>query len=519
MQHAPDCSQNEPGSSPGACDTPSISLHQPHDPLSTLLDCCLERASRTRNMEPLATEAQLQKLTLRPLKILCTKYGVDHGLTNKKKDVHVQRLHVLRKVTASEVDAHLQPQGGGTAPRPSSAKSSAARQKTYRTAIETYFEGGGLELLCSGCGHPLRSVREFQFANTSRPFVTVSCEGYVRLASRLRIPKAQQQDCPQGPGFSFFSPFSQGGAPCAVLCAPQHGAPCAVTSLYARALLLPHLLPRHTSFYATLLATPHRSLQHVNAPHYTSLYTISDHNPPLCTLHLPRTTPLSTPHLFPPHLCTPFSTLHPPPHLFLYCSSHHPQSTPQSATAPNCHRLRYNRIPKCKRTHKLQDVYLQLRRLLCPRLVLEAHSLRGIAGARHNAFSVSVEARHEALLRELCGRFGLAALQLPMSGADRDVFGEGAERRGCVFPFEHYAAVYSAIRQLKELKKPSLPGLGGDEPFKCVGLPDFPEQLQLFLFAAQVPSAAGASATSDADSAAWRGADYALAESGVQRLR
>lgn len=39
------------------------------------------------------------------------------------------------------------------------------------------------------------------------------------------------------------------------------------------------------------------------------------------------------------------------------------------------------RFPHCKQSHKLNDVYLDYKRMLCPRLVFEAHALRGIEGA------------------------------------------------------------------------------------------------------------------------------------------
>ena len=50
------------------------------------------------------------------------------------------------------------------------------------------------------------------------------------------------------------------------------------------------------------------------------------------------------------------------------------------------------RWPTCKKTHHLNDVYINYRRLLEPRLVFEAHSLRGVLGAAQDAFSVTVDA-------------------------------------------------------------------------------------------------------------------------------
>ena len=43
------------------------------------------------------------------------------------------------------------------------------------------------------------------------------------------------------------------------------------------------------------------------------------------------------------------------------------------------------RFPHCKQCHKLNDVYLDYKRMLCPRLVFEAHALRGIEGASRDA--------------------------------------------------------------------------------------------------------------------------------------
>ena len=36
-------------------------------------------------MDALATEAELTRLTMRPLKALCASYSVDHGLTARKR--------------------------------------------------------------------------------------------------------------------------------------------------------------------------------------------------------------------------------------------------------------------------------------------------------------------------------------------------------------------------------------------------------------------------------------------------
>eukprot|EP00966_Prymnesium_polylepis_P283566 6551525-Prymnesium_polylepis.1 len=96
----------------------------------------------------LADEALLKRRTMRPLKALCSAHEVDHGLAGKKKEVLIDRLLKLRKVTAKEVEPHLP--GGAAAARPSAGVSKrAATAKSNETMIsklQHYFDHGGRDL-------------------------------------------------------------------------------------------------------------------------------------------------------------------------------------------------------------------------------------------------------------------------------------------------------------------------------------------------------------------------------------
>ena len=338
----------------------------------------------------LASEELLKKLTMRPLKALCSAHSVDHGLTGKKKEVVVDRLLKLRKVTVREVTPHLPGAAGALRPQAGvSKRASVAKATTTKVGkLRQYFSGGGRELKCSNCSERLCEVRELTAPHSNHKFMSVSC----------------------------------------------------------------------------------------------------------------------------------------------------------------------GRYPRCKRSHKLNDVYLEFRRLLCPRLVMEAHSLRAIDGAKHNAFSLSVDASNRggrAILNELIAAAGLARLALPQSAEDRAFLSGGGERYGLLLPFAQYGAVHEAATQLFERKRRAAladasgsgdggggGGSGGDggdgapDPFKLAGLPDLPGQLSLFLHAAGVGTAGVGTAAAGtvaagtatvgvgvAGVAGWRGEDARLATEGEARLR
>lgn len=309
--------------------------------------------------DALADHSLLQKLTVRPLKALCSAHGVDHGLTGKKKEVLVDRLLKLRKVTVRDCEAHM-PGAAGLRRQPAGVSKRTATAKlnvTKREKLEQYFANGGRGLKCSRCEKPLTTVREIKAQYGSHTFMSVSC----------------------------------------------------------------------------------------------------------------------------------------------------------------------GRFPQCKQNHKLNDAYLDYCRLLCPRLVFEAHSLRGILDATHDAFSLSVDASNSvacALVDELL-RGGLGALSLAPTAADeRALVAGGGPRRGALFAFGHYDTVLAAATRLREQRKRDT-----DDPFKLSGLPELPGQLRLFLHAAGVPpvtdmpDGAAQSAVADEPAAALVGEDVSLARAGEARLR
>ena len=305
----------------------------------------------------LADETLLKRLTMRPLKALCSSHGVDHGLAGKKKEILVDRLLKLRKVTIRECNAHLPGAGVGKQPAGVSKRTSTAKANaTKREKLEQYFVGGGRSLKCFKCKRPLTTIKELRAPHGNHMFISVSCGHY----------------------------------------------------------------------------------------------------------------------------------------------------------------------PACRQTHKLSDVYLDYRRLLCPRLVFEARSLQGILDATHTAFSISVDATNDAacdLLNELL-RGGLRALALQPTTADEGalIAGSGG-RRGALFSFGQYHAVLGAATRLPEQRKRAQGD--AEEPFKLAGLPELPEQLRLFLHAAGVAyfSASSSASTFAALPAAEVGEDTALAQAGVARLQ
>jgi hypothetical protein len=144
---------------------------------------------------PLASEALLSRLTLRPLKALCTAYGVDHALSGKKKEAVVARLLTLRKVTSAEAEAHLSGNGSTAPSRSRGGQGAAKAAATRRAKLEAYFASGGAGLPCTGCGQPLREVREMQARHASHTFTSVSCGGYPRCKRTHKLSDVYVSYC------------------------------------------------------------------------------------------------------------------------------------------------------------------------------------------------------------------------------------------------------------------------------------------------------------------------------------
>lgn len=334
-------------------------------------------ASSSSSSDDLADHDLLQKLTMRPLRALCSSHGVDHGLAGKPKAVLVNRLLKLRQLTRREIEPHL-PGAAGLGRRTAGVSKTAGVAKsnaTKREKLEQYFAGGGRALKCSRCSQPLRTIRELKAPHGSHTFISVSC----------------------------------------------------------------------------------------------------------------------------------------------------------------------GRYPQCKANHKLNDAYLDYCRLQCPRLVFEAHSLRGILEASHDAFSLSVDASNDAacalideLLRTRVGATsgaggsgggggggasggGASGQQLgglalsPTTEDERALVAGSGARRGALFAFAQYHTVHAAAVQLRSSQRSQHTGGGQsagatDDPFKLTGLPELKEQLSLFLHAAGVPTTTAAASADGAAAASTDGA-------------
>ena len=124
----------------------------------------------------LASQSLLSRLTMRPLKALCATHGVDHGLAGKRKDVLVDRLQKIRKVTVGECEALL-PTAAANRPAGGAGKGAgrAKADATMRTRLEAYFASGGDELKCSACRRPLSRVQELRPPHGHGVFLNVAC--------------------------------------------------------------------------------------------------------------------------------------------------------------------------------------------------------------------------------------------------------------------------------------------------------------------------------------------------------
>ena len=207
------------------------------------------------------------------------------------------------------------------------------------------------------------------------------------------------------------------------------------------------------------------------------------------------------------------------------------------------------RYPNCKAYFKLDAAYGELCRQRCPRLLFEAHSLRGINGATHDAFSVSVQASCAELFEELMTRYVHPEVAKRMLRMEREedlvTFGRAeSPRRGVLFRLQDYDTVLACACQMLKAKKSlvaqraALPAAAAAstsaasisavdaapfEPFRITGLPEMADQLDLFRRAAGLqrppplpPQSAGA--TSATSRVRWYGEDDALATVGTARL-